>query len=428
MLLKLPHVLPVHQDAALGHVVKAGDELAQGGLAAAGGTHHRHGLPGPHMQLHMLQHALPGALIAKRHVVHQNVALHTGQVPGVGGVLDIGLQTHQLHKAPKARHALHKLLYKGGELADGGDKGGHVQRKGGQIDKIHLPPHDEKAAEGNDQHGQDPHAEFHPRLIAGHGLVIPPLGPPELVVGGVELGALRVLVCEGLGRAHAGDGGFHLSVDARQLGLDLGGGVHHPLAGNGGKDHKNGDHRKHHQGQLPADGEHDAERAQNGHGGDEQVLRAMVGQLRDLKQVAGDPAHELAGAVLVVKGKGEILHMMEQVPPDIRLHAYAQQVPPVGDDEVKDALEHIGPRQQRHNHKKGGKELLGQKGLHRAAGHDGKRQVHHANAQGARHVQRKQLPVGFVIGDENTQISALFHLLGGQLHASSQKQIDDPAV
>ena len=154
----------------------------------------------------------------------------------------------------------------------------------------------------------------------------------------------------------------------------------------------------------------------------------MVRELRDLEQVAGDPAHELAGAVLVVKGKGEVLHMMEQVPPDIRLHAYAQQVPPVGDDEVKDALEHIGPRQQRHNHKKGGKELLGQQGLHRAAGHDGKRQVHHANAQGARHVQRKQLPVGFVIGDENTQISALFHLLGGQLHASSQKQIDDPAV
>ena len=27
-------------------------------------------------------------------------------------------------------------------------------------------------------------------------------------------------------------------------------------------------------------------------------LRAVVGQLGDLKQVAGDPAHELAGAVL----------------------------------------------------------------------------------------------------------------------------------
>ena len=44
-----------------------------------------------------------------------------------------------------------------------------------------------------------------------------------------------------------------------------------------------------------------------GDGGDEQVLRAMVGQLGNFKQVPGDPAHKLAGAVLVVEGEGQIL-------------------------------------------------------------------------------------------------------------------------
>ena len=42
---------------------------------------------------------------------------------------------------------------------------------------------------------------------------------------------------------------------------------------------------------------------------DEQVLRPVVGQLRQLKQVRGQAAHQLAGAVFIVKVKAQVLHM-----------------------------------------------------------------------------------------------------------------------
>ena len=259
-------------------------------------------------------------------------------------------------------------------------------------------------------HGQDAHKELHARLIEGHGLVVAPLGPPELVVGGVELGALGVLVGEGLGGAHPGDGGLHLPVDAGQLGLDLDGGLHHLLPGEGGKEDEDGNDGEYHQGQLPLDGKHDAEGPQNGHRGDEQVLRAVVGQLGNLKEVAGDPAHQLAGAILVVEGEGQVLHMGEQVPANVGLHPHPQQVAPVGDDEVEYPLEHIGQGQGGHDGEEGGEELVGQQGLHGPAGHHGEEQVHNADQQGAHHIQQEQLPVGLVIGGKNSQIAPVFEV------------------
>ena len=65
----------------------------------------------------------------------------------------------------------------------------------------------------------------------------------------------------------------------------------------------------------------------------------VVGQFGDLKEIAGDPAHELSGAVFVVEGEGEILHVGKEVRADVGLDAHPQQVPPVGDDIGKEGLE-----------------------------------------------------------------------------------------
>ena len=43
---ELPHVPAVHQHGALGGVVKAGNQVHQGGLAAAGAPDDAHGVPG----------------------------------------------------------------------------------------------------------------------------------------------------------------------------------------------------------------------------------------------------------------------------------------------------------------------------------------------------------------------------------------------
>ena len=76
------HVLSVHQHPALGDIVEPGDELAQGGLAAAGGAHHRHSLAGPDVEGDVLQHRRIGGLIPEGHVLHPDV--HICSVSSLG--------------------------------------------------------------------------------------------------------------------------------------------------------------------------------------------------------------------------------------------------------------------------------------------------------------------------------------------------------
>ena len=72
------------------------------------------------------------------------------------------------------------------------------------------------------------------------------------------------------------------------------------------------------------------------HQGDEQILRPVVGQLRQFKQVTGQAAHQLAGAVAVVEVEAQLLNVAAQIAADIRLHADAEGVAPVGHHEVQD--------------------------------------------------------------------------------------------
>ena len=354
----------------------------------------------------MVQHRR-AVLVVEGHVVHQDVALCRPHLPGVRGVLDGGLHPHQLHEALEARHAVEELLHKGGQLAHRGQEGGDIQGEGDQINEIHLTPHDEPAARRHGEHIHDGQGELQPAVINGHGLVIIPLGPLELLIGGLKLLVLLILTGEGLGGAHPGDGGLQLSVDARHGLLLPHGGRHHPPALDDGEHHENGHHGKDNEGQLPLDGGHHAERADESDRRDEQILRSVVGQLGDLKQVVGGPAHELAGAVLVVKGEGQVLHVAEQVPADIRLDAHAHHVPPVGDDEVHHRAQHIGPQQNGHDGEESGVQPLGQQGVQRLPGGGGKGQIHQGDAQGAGHIENKQLQVRFIIGQENRHVAPL---------------------
>ena len=363
------------------------------------------------MEVDALQHLRLPFSVGEGDPLQIQVALHRRQLHSVGGILDVGLGAHQLHKPGEARHALHELLHKGGELADGGDEGGDVEGEGDQVGVVHPPLHDEVSAQSDDDHRHDPHAQLHSRLVGGHDLVIAPLGPPELVVGGVELPVLLRLVGEGLGGADAGQGGLHLPVDYRQLALHRHAGPAHPPALENGEDRKDGNHHKHRQGQLPPDGQQHAEGPEEGDAGDEQILRAVVGQLPDLKEVAGDPAHELSRAVFIKKGEGQGLHVGEQIPADVRFNVHAHEMAPVGDDKVHDPLQKIGQQQNGHHGEKGLVKALGQKRLHGQPGDVRKGQVYRADDGGTEHIQQKQPQVGLIVGSEDGEKSPLLKIL-----------------
>ena len=361
----------------------------------------------------MGEHRLGVRAVTEADVIHLDVPLHRSDIPGVGGVGDLRLHPHELHEPFEARHALHELLHKGGELTDGGDEGGDIEGKGDQVDIVHPAPHDEEAAGRDDQDRHQAHGQLHPRVVDRHGPVVAPLGPPELGVGPLELVDLGVFVGKGLGGAHTRDGGLKVPVDARQLPFYLGGCLHHPFA----LPHREEDEERHHgkddESQLPTNGKHDAEGPRQGDDGDEQVLRAVMGQLRDLEQVAGDPAHKLAGAVLVIKGKGQVLHMGKEIGADIRLDAHTQQVSPIGDDEGEHALEHIGQQQHGHEGEEGTVQAPGQQLVECVTGNHGEQQVHQADAQRADHVQQEDGQMGSVIRHEDAQIAAAPHLFRG---------------
>ena len=116
----------------------------------------------------------------------------------------------------------------------------------------------------------------------------------------------------------------------------------------------------------------------------------MMGKLCDLEQVVGGPAHELAGAVLIIEGEGQVLHVGEQVPADVRLDAHPHHVAPVGDYVLHPGPQSISCQQDGHDAEKGTEQVLGEQLVQSHPGGVGKGQVHQGDAKGAAHVQQEQ--------------------------------------
>ena len=93
----------------------------------------------------------------------------------------------------------------GGEFPHGIDEGGDVEAEGGKIHDVHLPPHDEEPACGDNRRGEDAEKELHSGVEPAHGLVELPLGGFETHVGGLEFLHFRLLIGKGLGGADAGE-------------------------------------------------------------------------------------------------------------------------------------------------------------------------------------------------------------------------------
>ena len=337
---------------------------------------------------------------------HIHRAPHVRQLHGVGGVLNGGLRAHQLGKAVQSRKAVGEHLREVGQLSDGADEGGDVQGKRDKVHIVHALLHDEPAAHGDHRHRQDVGEKLHHGGEEAHLLVEAALGGLEHLVGLVEPLLLGVLVGEGLGGADAGQAGLDGGVDNAGLLLGGAGGGAHLLPAAQRRQQQHRQHHQQHQRQLPTDAEHHHQRAHDGHKGDEQILRSVVGQLGHLEQVAGQAAHQLSGTVLVIEVKAQLLHVVVQVAADVGLHPDAEGVAPVGHHEVQAGAHHIRRHHRRHHDEEHPELLFRQPCVQRGAGHQWKRQIHHGDKERAGHIQREQPPVGLKIGQEYPQQAA----------------------
>ena len=315
-----------------------------------------------------MQHTLSlCSLIGKAHMVNVDLAAAVRKLLRVRRVLQRRLHAHQRGKALETGKAARKDLGKIGELAHGADKSGDVERKGDEVNVVDLAAHDEVAAHRDDGGGEQRHEKFHRRVEYAHLMVESTLGDLEFLVRGVEFVDLLVLVGKSTRRANAGERRLDADIDGGSLLLFVARSRAHLAAAR----HDNGDkHRqnaRHHKGKPPLDGEHDNKRADDRQRGDEQVLRPVMGKLRDLEEVARQSAHELTRAVMVKKADVQLLHVNEEVAADIRLYADTERVPPVGDHIVQKRAHDKRRHHHAHDDKKRAVLLLGQQIVHRLA-------------------------------------------------------------
>ena len=103
------------------------------------------------------------------------------------------------------------------------------------------------------------------------------------------------------GDPDAGNTALYGGRNLRGLPLYLHIGFLHSLSLGQGKPEAQGKRHRDHQGEPPLNGEHHHDGADNGQRADHHIFRPVVGKLGDLKQVAGNAAHQHAGAVFIVK-------------------------------------------------------------------------------------------------------------------------------
>ena len=160
------------------------------------------------------------------------------------------------------------------------------------------------------------------------------LGGLELLVSPVKALLLDALIGKGLGGTDTAQARLDLGVDCACPLLGKVGGAVHAVAPQDQQQEEQGEDHQHNKGHAPLDGEHDRHSADNGHKGNEQILRAVVGKLRHLEKVGGKAAHKLTCAVLIVEIKAQRLHMVIEVAANVRLYADAEGVTPKADNIV----------------------------------------------------------------------------------------------
>ena len=213
----LADVLPVDEDAARRHIVKAGDQVAQGGLAAARRAHQGQPLAGRDVDAHIAQHLVVVVRVLEADMVEPDGAGARFEGHRAGRVLDVDGGVQNLKEALDAGHAPLELLGKLDDAPDGGDQGGNVQGVRHQVaGSDPALDHEDAAAQDGDQVHQ---AVEQPggSLEGRHHLVAVLFQPLEGAVARLELFVLGLFGAEGFDHPLAQQALLDLGVQLAHL-------------------------------------------------------------------------------------------------------------------------------------------------------------------------------------------------------------------
>lgn len=310
------HIHAAHLHAAARYVVQPGDQLHQGGFAAAGAPHEADCLPALYVQIDILQHRFPrAAFIGKFHVVE-------GHGP-VG---------HGLHRVCRRREGalfpqhfhdpLDAFFRKGqhdhdhGQHHEGAQDLEAVGQQGGKLPDVQglsLGGQDQFGPLGQQKHHDPVDADLHQGVVQGH---VPFAFGEELLhlFGGfVEFGDFLFFPHKGLDHPDALDVLFHFIVQGvvlRKAHPELGHGYYGDLV----QPHRqDGDHNQKAQGHAAAHVPGHKKRRQQVEGRPEGRADQHHESHLDVLDVGGEPGHQGGGGEPVDVAEGEFLDLVEYV-------------------------------------------------------------------------------------------------------------------
>ena len=319
-------ILSVEGDLARGKIIEAGDQAAHRGLAAARGTDDRHVFARPDRQIEVLEHIALLFIVAERHVGKDDLALYVAEV-GEGPVIArLRLDRHHLGEALDAGHALFKLLGELHDALDRGDQHRDIEEVRRVIGGRDLLFHHEHTAEEEHHHIHQPVEKAHHRVEPRHIAVGVPLDAGEPCALGVELGALLCFAGKRFDHADAQKGVFGLRVNvARDLAPRFEHRPHLAAEIHRAEEHERQQHERR-RGQRQVDRAKEAEADADLDPEDEELLRTVVRELRDIKEVRRDPRHQLADLGVVVVAERDAQQVGEQVLAHIAFDHHAHRV------------------------------------------------------------------------------------------------------
>ena len=405
---EFPDIGAVDGDGAGLRAVEIGDQVADGGLAAAAGAHQGEGAAGGDVQINAVDH-FPVGIVAVMDIPEGDMALEPGGFRSLGGVR-FRLGVHHLQEPLKAADAALKLLGKADQGVDGIQEQIDGHDEGGVIRKVDLPGVEEQAAGNEDHHIEDLRNKGGGGVELGHGLVLVPAGLHIHAVAALEFFLFLRGVGKGLGDPDAGDG-------ALQRGIDLGDGLAALPEGQGHfVPDFDGNHQQHRhtqendQGQPEVDGGKIDKGNDHGDGADDEILRAVMGQLADLLEVAGEAAHDLAGLMGVVVAEGELLQVAEKIPAHMGLHPDAHNVTLVLNEEVQPHPHQIDEQHADTGYHDHPVIPVGDQVVEHGPGDHGVDNGRQGHQERSQHIQGKELLMGLVVFQKPFQheISSLF--------------------
>jgi hypothetical protein len=158
-------------------------------------------------------------------------------------------------------------------------------------------------------------------------------------------------------------------------------------------------HERHgNQRQLPVGEEHQEERADKGHHGDEQVFRPVVGDFPDVLEILGHVGDQVSGLVVVEEAEAELLHVVEGLPAHVGFHRHAEHVTKIVHDRLEPGADDVNGQEPGTGRKDQRIVRFRQQRVDHIGDRQGEGEFEKTREHGATEVENEQPRIGAIVG------------------------------